>query len=1349
MSQTRRDRRTRRLLLIGGVFLFLILAVVGLWLFRTSQATRAQGDLRAEGLEAFEAQEYDVALAKLEPYVQQHSDDAEALFALARARLEVPDPQGRQLGMGVQYLRQTLAADPDHLDAAHELLELYLLHEPQNLSSEILNLAEQVLERSPQDAPALRGKAIALQIIGRYNEAMEAVEAYLKLKPGDVQMQRLALDVMRAMNQPMPALFARVEALQKASPEDPTFEYLLAYLHFLERDRDKAQEALISAAKRPPPDAAFASQLVRLMDTVRMFPQALAYLQKNVGEQSDLGLKLELARREFERGNLEKAAEVLGKLDSEDAAAGLALQAVALSELRRTDEAAAVLDELRGRGFTAAKPWADFLATVYAPDSTPEAMIKAGAPLRELGVRDPYTSFLIGRAHEQSGDDESADAAYKAAAELRQPWASPRAGMARVAMRRGDKQDAAANAIAAALRRPDDVETQVLSLVALGMDSQNLNAERIGQLDQLIDQVQEAYPGEPRTLLLRVKLLAEIDNKTEATSAAQSLLQARPVLPPAVLLSLASLSREYRLNLEQEVYDLIAQEHGQTPDIALTRAAELAQAGQPAEAVALFDQLAGGNDSLEWRMARVQLMDRLGRPEAAEQWVKLADANPQDADVQRAALRSQAVWQDRDRVRRLIERSRDLAVAGDDRWRIDMARLLLTGPDKEAGAAEADALLETYLRNNPPSGQALTLRGMAKQALGQPELAVQLLQRAVSLEPTNPRVRLELARAYAVSGSRDRAADQTRQALAAEGLDADETRFAVQLLVSQGQAAEAIEPMERLLRAGSASRTDLLGLAELYMQTGQLDKVREVLPRLLEAPDQNAVLAAANFYARLGDQDKAKRALNQLESLGLAEADIQSMRGVFLARFGEADAALTAFNRAVELAPGQAEKWRNLVEIYFRMSRLSEAIDAARRGLQAVPDDEALRAVVDNAQRIERLGSDGGLLPLLTAIVADPASREAALEALTTIDQAKQRNLPAAELAQRLSQVSQKYPEFEAGRLLAITALYQTGATDEAVRQAEAAAQEFSGSAAAARLAAETLLDTQQWSKALLAAEQWRQRDPVNRVQADTLIAIAQGQLGRPERGVETLQPHRSTITQQPGLYPRLTQQYARLNAQAGRTGAARDVLDPILDDAAQWRLMALDTASTVVTDSNAAAAWMDAIANAIPDAATAEQTALAHAWWTLGKRTNNPTYVERAKAALDAETLAAAGDANMFFLRGMIAESEQDWSAAEDAYRQVFRADAGSAGARNNLAMVLAQSDTPQFEEAIGLAEDAIRMDPQEPNYLDTLAYVQARAGRFDAAAATIRRAIDLEPTNPQWRVRLNEINQERRESE
>ena len=49
MSQTRRDRRNRRLLLIGGVFLFLVLGVFGLWLFRTSQDDRGPGQPAGRG----------------------------------------------------------------------------------------------------------------------------------------------------------------------------------------------------------------------------------------------------------------------------------------------------------------------------------------------------------------------------------------------------------------------------------------------------------------------------------------------------------------------------------------------------------------------------------------------------------------------------------------------------------------------------------------------------------------------------------------------------------------------------------------------------------------------------------------------------------------------------------------------------------------------------------------------------------------------------------------------------------------------------------------------------------------------------------------------------------------------------------------------------------------------------------------------------------------------------------------------------------------------------------------------------------------------------------------------------
>jgi len=80
----------------------------------------------------------------------------------------------------------------------------------------------------------------------------------------------------------------------------------------------------------------------------------------------------------------------------------------------------------------------------------------------------------------------------------------------------------------------------------------------------------------------------------------------------------------------------------------------------------------------------------------------------------------------------------------------------------------------------------------------------------------------------------------------------------------------------------------------------------------------------------------------------------------------------------------------------------------------------------------------------------------------------------------------------------------------------------------------------------------------------------------------------------------------------------------------------------------------------------------------------------------------------------------------------------------QNNLAMVLANDPdaTPrQLDEAVDLATAVTRARPDDPNLLDTLAAVLLEAERHDDALTAIRQAIELDPGNPDWRRREDQI--------
>jgi Flp pilus assembly protein TadD len=156
------------------------------------------------------------------------------------------------------------------------------------------------------------------------------------------------------------------------------------------------------------------------------------------------------------------------------------------------------------------------------------------------------------------------------------------------------------------------------------------------------------------------------------------------------------------------------------------------------------------------------------------------------------------------------------------------------------------------------------------------------------------------------------------------------------------------------------------------------------------------------------------------------------------------------------------------------------------------------------------------------------------------------------------------------------------------------------------------------------------------------------------------------------------------------------------------------------------------------------QRLAVAQAWWMLGQRSQDTVYLDRADQMLD-ETLNRDDlTAEAWVLAGVIHESRERWDRAEQAYLKAIELDAKQPAALNNAAMVIAR-DPGRATLAIEKAQAVVQAYPGNPNFLDTLAHVQSVAGQHEAAEQTIRRAIRLDPSNPQWQLRLQEITQRR----
>ncbi len=110
------------------------------------------------------------------------------------------------------------------------------------------------------------------------------------------------------------------------------------------------------------------------------------------------------------------------------------------------------------------------------------------------------------------------------------------------------------------------------------------------------------------------------------------------------------------------------------------------------------------------------------------------------------------------------------------------------------------------------------------------------------------------------------------------------------------------------------------------------------------------------------------------------------------------------------------------------------------------------------------------------------------------------------------------------------------------------------------------------------------------------------------------------------------------------------------------------------------------------------------------------------------------------YYLIGEIQASNADFNAAQEAYLA-----SGLPKAYNALARLSAKENMDELgvdlEAARGYAQEAIRLDPNVASYYNTLALINFRRGDYLQAEKAIRRALELDPENPNYQQGLKQV--------
>ena len=129
----------------------------------------------------------------------------------------------------------------------------------------------------------------------------------------------------------------------------------------------------------------------------------------------------------------------------------------------------------------------------------------------------------------------------------------------------------------------------------------------------------------------------------------------------------------------------------------------------------------------------------------------------------------------------------------------------------------------------------------------------------------------------------------------------------------------------------------------------------------------------------------------------------------------------------------------------------------------------------------------------------------------------------------------------------------------------------------------------------------------------------------------------------------------------------------------------------------------------------------------------------DRAKKLIDASLNRFPGEIELLFARVLYFDLIGDAQNSEKDLKQIIRIQPDDSRALNHLGYMLA-TQTSRFEEANALIERAIRISPDDPAIIDSLAWVQYKLGRYETALKNIARAYERFP-DPEVASHMGEI--------
>jgi tetratricopeptide (TPR) repeat protein len=939
----------------------------------------------------------------------------------------------------------------------------------------------------------------------------------------------------------------------------------------------------------------------------------------------------------------------------------------------------------------------------------------------------------------------------------------PLARAAELLLARHDASRAGQMAVIALKRTPTAGTGLVIARIAAALFAEGRVADR-DAVHRLVDQLDNALPGDGRVRLLRAQVAAAEGQRDAAAAMLREFLlpasREHPLPDDALLLQAAAVSRAAHLGLESALLARADQLHGPAPSTAFDQAMAVAAGGDQGAALKVFDDAraraageAGRSLPVEWAVARARLLELTGDPAAAANWRKLGDANVGNVSVQQAVLAARAVHNDRSFRARTIDRLAALLGPQSIVCALARAEMLIENRAGDADDRAIAELLKQIIASHPALPDPRVLWASHLERIGKIDEAIDQVQVAAAANPDPVSLSLKLSGLYWEKGDYDRARELAARVAGSKASSPAEVHAAARLLAEMGDDATAVAALEQLSSPGARGDgppdpPDLL-LAGLYWERGAVDKADAIVSRALASPATSAdpqVLAfSARLFASQGKSAEMERALGAIDRMTLPAGRKELAHAEALAASGNLRGAERACRLAASAAPQDPAAWQALIGFLYGEGRGSDAASAIDEALARLPSDAALLRLKQSSRGLSVACQFQEMRPAVQDYVRDPLNRPAPGHILSAV--ARAAAMSAGDAAAEARALAMRYPHVESVQLWAIRAFLRARRLADAAPTIGQALTAFPESSQTAAVAATFYASRSQWAQMLDAALQWRNRlrGPAaaggEAERAETAIARALIRLGRASEATNRLEPVVGPFLSHPGQHPELLVAYADSLQATGQAGKAAGLLALAKDDAL-WRRACIRFAAGQLGPETART-WLQQIQSWTDQGSTDEVCEIAAGWALLSSRSPGAVECGRRAQALFAD-IEGRPTASPAAIEGAGAYAERSGDAAKaiTLYRRAIAADPARTLAMNDLAVLLANRGGPgDPAEAARDAAAVAKAHPDEPEFLDTLALVQAKARDFPAAQRAMSQAIELDPENPRWRITLAQL--------